>query len=242
MAALLACCPKPGCCSRCCRTLRKMFFELLLVLLNCADLVAGTLLVAFSAWLGSQSHVKLTSPAMYLLPLATGGALVASAVVALVATFVDHPCAAGALRLSAVLAVPIGAVALASGGVMLAGEGQLYAYARAHSDSDAAEKALEKNFSAVAGALFALSALQLGRFGVCRALAGLAQGDDVSKAQAHVDEEGVRAAKIAERTERIRNKWADKRKALKAEYARGGGIQGDDGARDALMNPGRESV
>jgi hypothetical protein len=241
MAALLACCPKPGCCSRCCRTLRKMFFELLLVLLNCADLVAGTLLVAFSAWLGGQSHVQLTSPAMYLLPLATGGALVTSAVVALVATFADHPCAAGALRLSAVLAVPIGAVALASGGFMLAGEGQLYAYARAHSDSDAAEKTLEKNFSAVAAGLFALSALQLGRFGVCRALAALARGDDDAKARNRGDEEDARAAKVAERTERIRNKWADKRKALKAEYSRAGDIQGDDGARDALMNA-RESA
>ena len=76
---------------------------------------------------------------------------------------------------------------------------------------------------------------------MCRALAALARGDDDAKARNRGDEEDARAAKVAERTERIRNKWADKRKALKAEYSRAGDIQGDDGARDALMNA-RESA
>ena len=50
--------------------------------------------------------------------------------------------------------------------------------------------------------------------------------------QVQVDEKEVRAQKDKERAERLRSKWADKRKQLKDKY---GDIQ-SDGARDALMD------
>ena len=110
-----------GCC--------KSLYELLLVVLNVADLCSGVLLIAWALWLATGLHIDLGSPVVWAMPLACGGTLLVSAMLTLGGMSAPGArCASCALRAAALLAVPIGLVALVSASVMFGMRGKVLDY------------------------------------------------------------------------------------------------------------------
>lgn len=221
--------PQRAPCAQCCHTLARSICVLVLVLLNLSDLASGSLLVAWSIWLHIFSGAELPTPALWTLPLSCGVALLISAVPALVAL---RRSSLRCLRCLAMLALPICVVGLASGGTMIGEQEALFhaLHAVLRAEGEAHVKLIEKYFVLAAYGILGVSALQLLRFAVTRALTALAHGEEAEKTW--VDEATARELKAKEREERLRVKYADKRRELRERF---GDVQ-SDGARDALMD------